>query len=86
MKLNVKAVSIAEGLVVAVVFVICTFVIAVVPEQTAPATRYLFHVDLSGLARPISWGGFFSGLIVSSIAMGLAGAAWASIYNRFAQE
>lgn len=86
MKLDITAVAIAEGLVVAAVFVICAFVVAVVPEQTAAATRYLFHIDMSGIARPISWGGFFSGLIVSSVAMGLAGALWASIYNRFAHE
>ena len=86
MKLDIKAVAIAEGLVVAAVFVICAFVVAVVPEQTAAATRYLFHIDMSGIARPISWRGFFSGLIVSSVAMGLAGALWASIYNRFAHE
>ena len=84
MKLDIKAVAIAEALVVAAVFVLCAFVIAVVPEQTAAATRYLFHIDLSSLARPINWGGFISGLIVSSVAMGLAGAVWASLYNRFA--
>lgn len=84
MKLDIKAVAIAEALVVAAVFVLCAFVIAVVPEQTAAATRYLFHIDLSSLARPVSWGGFISGLIVSSVAMGLAGAVWASLYNRFA--
>lgn len=86
MKLNIKAVAVAEGLIVAAVFVVCALVIAIAPEQTAAATRYLFHIDLSGLARPISWGGFFSGLIVSSVAMGLAGALWASIYNRFAHH
>lgn len=84
MKLDIKAVAIAETLVVAAVFVLCAFVIAVVPEQTAAATRYLFHIDLSSLAGPISWGGFISGLLVSSVAMGLAGAVWASLYNRFA--
>jgi hypothetical protein len=84
MKLDIKAVAVAEALVVAAVFVICAFVVAVLPEQTAAATKYLFHIDLSTLVIPISWGGFFSGLLVSSIAMGLAGALWASIYNRFA--
>ena len=84
MKLDIKAVAIAEGLVVAAAFVLCALVIALVPEQTAAATRYLFHIDLSSLATRISLGGFLSGLIVSSVAMGLAGGVWASIYNRFA--
>lgn len=84
MKLDVRAVAVAEGLVVAAMFAICAFVVAMVPEQTAAATKYLFHIDLSGITRPISWGGFFSGLIVSTVAMGLVGAVWASIYNRFA--
>ena len=84
MKLNVKAIAIAEGLVMAAVFVICAFVIAVAPEQTAAATRYLFHIDLSSLARPISWGGFFAGLVVFSVFMAAVAGLWASIYNRFA--
>lgn len=82
MKLDIKAVAIAEALVVAAVFVICALVVAMVPEQTAVATKYWFHIDLSSLARPISWGGFLSGLIVSTVALGLAGAVWAWIYNR----
>lgn len=84
MKLDVRAIAISEGLVMAAVFVICAFVIAVAPEQTAAATQYLFHIDLSSLARPISWGGFFAGLVVFSVFMAAVAGLWGSIYNRFA--
>lgn len=84
MKLDVRAIAISEGLVMAAVFVICAFVIAVAPEQTAAATRYLFHIDLSSLARPINWGGFFLGLVVFSVFMAVVAGLWGSIYNRFA--
>lgn len=84
MKLDVRAIAISEGLVMAAVFVICAFVIAVAPEQTAAATQYLFHIDLSSLVRPISWGGFFAGLVVFSVFMAAVAGLWGSIYNRFA--
>ncbi|HKZ78266.1 MAG TPA: DUF5676 family membrane protein [Pyrinomonadaceae bacterium] len=84
MKLDVRAIAISEGLVMAAVFVICAFFIAVAPGQTAAATRYLFHIDLSGLARPVSWGGFLSGLVVFSVFMAVVAGVWGAIYNRFA--
>ena len=74
----------AALLVMAAVFVICAFVIAVAPEQTAAATQFLFHIDLSSLVSPISWGGFFAGLVVFSVFMAAVAGLWGSIYNRFA--
>jgi hypothetical protein len=43
---------------------------------------YLFHIDLTGLSRTITWGGFFAGLAVSVLTMMLGAAAVAWFYDQ----
>lgn len=82
MKLKIWPLSISVGIVTAVLFAICAFFVAVAPEATAAFFGYLFHIDLSGLTRPISLGNFFAGLLASSIGMGFSAAVVAWIYNK----
>ena len=86
MKLNVKAVVIAEAMVGAVLFILCRVAFVVAPNATLAALKYLTHIDWSPLTQPVTmtWVGFILGLIVFTIFLAIAGAAWAWIYNRFA--
>lgn len=84
MKLNVKAIAIAHGAVAGILFVLCRLAFTLAPEATISAMRYLFHTDWSTVAVPMTWGGFFSGLVLFTMFAGFVGAAWASIYNRLA--
>lgn len=86
MKLDVRALALSEALVGAALFVVCAAFIALTPDTTAGATRYLFHIDLFGIARPVSWGGFLSGLVVFTLFMGVVGLVWGWFYNRFARR
>jgi hypothetical protein len=86
MKLNVKAVAIAQGAVAGILFVLCRLVFTLAPDGTLAAMKYLLHTDWSGVAVPVTWGGFFLGLVVFTVFAALVGAAWASIYNRLAGE
>ena len=84
MKLNVWALARAVGIVTAVVFAICAFLVAVAPEATAALLSYLLHVDLTGLVRPITWASFFAGLLALSIGASVLAAVMAWLYNRWA--
>ena len=86
MKLNIKAVVIAEALVGAVLFILCRIAFVVAPNATLAALKYLTHIDWSPLTLPVTMtvGGFVLGLIVFTIFIAIVGAAWARIYNRFA--
>lgn len=86
MKLNIKAVVIAEAVVGAVLFTLCRLAFLVAPDATLAALKYLTHIDWSPLTMPVTmtWGGFILGLIVFTIFIGVVGAAWAWLYNRFA--
>lgn len=86
MKLNVKAVVIAEAMVGAVLFILCRVAFVVAPNATLAALKYLTHIDWSPLTQPVTmtWVGFILGLIVFTVFIAIVGAAWAWIYNRFA--
>jgi uncharacterized BrkB/YihY/UPF0761 family membrane protein len=82
MKLDMRAFALAVGGVTAVVYVICAFFVAVSPGATAAFFSYLFHADLTGIVRPISWGSFVLGLVGTTLGMALMAAGVAWLYNR----
>lgn len=86
MKLNVKAIAIAEAAVAGILFVLCRLLFTLAPDTMLAANRYLFHTQWSGVALPVNWGGFFLGLVVVITFTALVGAIWAWIYNRLAGE
>jgi hypothetical protein len=86
MKLNVKAVGLAEAMVGAALFILCRLAFVVAPQETLAALKYLTHIDWSPLTLLVemTWAGFILGLIVFTVFIAIVGAAWAWIYNRFA--
>lgn len=86
MKLNIKAIAIAEAVVGAALFILCELAFALAPDATLSALKYLTHIDWSSVAIPVSWGGFITGLVVFTIFTAVVGAVWAWIYNLIAGE
>ena len=84
MKLNIKAIAIAEAVVGAALFILCRLAFAVAPDATLGALKYLTHIDWSPVTMPVTLGGFIAGLIVFTIFMAVIGSVWAWIYNRVA--
>ena len=84
MKLNTGAIFWAVAIVSAASYVICAIFVAVAPGATSQFFGWVMHIDLSSLARHITWSSFFGGMFCYSLVIGaLAGAsAWA--YNRLA--
>jgi hypothetical protein len=81
MKLNIRAFAIAQTVVAAILFIVCSFFVGFLPDATMSFTRYAFHTDLSGIMRPLSFGGFIVGLLVTSLGWGLLSLIMASVYN-----
>ncbi len=84
MRLNVWAFARAVGLVAAVVFTICAFIVAIAPETTAAFIGYLLHINLDNLTRPISWPSYLAGLVGVSLVTALSASAVVWFYNRLA--
>ena len=86
MKLNVKAVVVAEAVVGAALFIFCRLAFAVAPEATLASLKYLTHIDWSPVTMPVTWAGFLFGLVGFTVFVAVVGAAWTCIYNRLAVE
>lgn len=82
MKLNVYSFSFAVGIVTAAAFTVCAFLFAVAPEATSAFIGYLLHLNLTGVTRPVTWGGYFAGALGTGIWTGLWAAVVAKLYNR----
>ena len=85
MKLNIRAIAIAEAVVGAALFILCRLAFAVAPETTLSTLKYLTHIDWSPVTMPVTLGGFIVGLIVFTILIAVVGAVWALIYNLVAR-
>lgn len=81
MKLNIKAIAIAEGVIGAALFILCRLAFAVAPDATLATLKFLTHIDWSPVTMPVTWAGFIPGLIVFTLFIAVVGGAWAWIYN-----
>ncbi len=83
MRLDSRAFGLAAGSVAGVLFTLCALAVALAPGWTTAVASSLIHLDLSGMARTITWGSYFGGLVCWSIGTGLVFAAVGGLYNRF---
>lgn len=83
MKIDSRILGLATALGVAGAFVICTLVVAIAPGSATAFLSYALHIDITGLARPVTWGGFLAGLLLTSVYFGVLVAAVGGIYNRW---
>ena len=86
MKLNAKALSFASGIVAAASFIVCALAVAIAPGLTSRFFSYVFHIDLTGLSRTITWGNFFGGMLCFSVGVAILVGLTAWCYNRLAAE
>ena len=80
--LDPSALAFASGLVTALVWTLCTLAFALAPGAAASFSSQLFHLDVTGLVQPITWGGYLMGLICWSLGAGLVVGATGALYNR----
>lgn len=82
MRLDSKAFGLAAGIAAMVLFIICWIAVARVPGFTAAIGSFLFHADLSGFSRSLSWANFLGGLIGWGVGTAAVGSLVAGLYNR----
>jgi hypothetical protein len=85
MKLDVRSAAVAAGSVAAMAYALCTLFCVLVPEPTvAYLTTMLFHIDVTGLYRQITWGSFIASLLGWGLGTAVMVGATAWLYNRLA--
>ena len=85
MSLDTKSFGLSAAATTAIVYSICALVVSLSPGGAASVLSYVLHLDLSTMARPLSWGSYFVGVIAFSITVGLVFSLAAGFYNRFAR-
>lgn len=82
---NVRALTITGIVVAAAIYIICATFVAAAPDTAATIGGYIFHMDLSGVGRTLTWGGGVIGLVVFTAFIALVCGASGSLYNRLAR-
>jgi 2TM family of unknown function (DUF5676) len=82
MKLEAARLGLAVGIGSAIVWTICSLLVALMPEPSLALTRSLFHVASGGPVWGVTWAGYLVGLCVWSVGSGLFAWFCAGFYNR----
>lgn len=86
MKLKPMALGSASGLSFAILWVICSILVAVSPQMMMRMSGQMFHMDLSQMSWSMQWSGFFIGLVSWTVVAGFAGWLIGLLYNRLAGD
>ena len=81
MRLEPRAFGLASGITAALLFAACALYVAVNPGGATALFGFVMHMDLTGLARPLTFGSFSGGLVFWGLLVGLTFAFAAWLYN-----
>lgn len=84
MNLNVRAAAIALGTTTAVFSILCSLLLMAVPGAAGWSYR-LFHIDVSGIFRPVTPIDVVVGSICGWVLLAVIGGVAAWLYNRTAR-
>ena len=84
MKLNANVFGLAAAVTVAVLWVICSLLVVLMPGMSMNLSGYMMHSDFSALQWDMHLTGFLGGLVVWMIFAYAFGWLMAMIYNRMA--
>lgn len=86
MRVDSKSLGVATGLIVAATFTVCSLVVAIAPGALSSFLSYALHIDITGIARPITFASFVVGVLFLAAASGVVVAAVAGLYNGLASR
>jgi hypothetical protein len=82
MKVDSRALGIAAGVAAAVVSVACALIVAIAPDFATNLFGNVIHLDLTPLARQVTWGNALGGVVFWGVGIGVVFAFGAWLYNR----
>ena len=82
MKLDATKLGLATAIVFAVIWVICSALVVLLPGIMMQMSGHALHADLGGASWSMNWVGFIVGLVVWSVFGGALTWGIAAVYNR----
>lgn len=86
MRIDTKFLGLATAFVVAGVFTLCSLIVAVAPGALSAFVSFALHIDITGIARPITFASYLVGIVLVAVGSGAVVAAVAGLYNGFARR
>ena len=84
MRLDTRAFGLAAWITAAVLYSICALLVAVNPGGATALFGFVMHMDLTGVARPVTFAGYLGGVVFWGVLVGLTFGLAAWLYNRLA--
>ncbi len=86
MKLDQKKLALSFGGTTAVLWIVCSALVAMIPGPTGKLMGHMLHGNLGGFSWTLTWAGFFIGLV--SWVLWAAAAGWLVgwSYNRLGES
>ena len=85
MRIDASKLGLATAIVFAIVWIVCSLFVVIVPGAMMSISGHMLHGDLGGLNWTMHWTGFFVGLAAWTILLGVIVWAMAAVYNRLLQ-
>jgi hypothetical protein len=82
MKLNANALALASAAAVALVWVVCSLIVILIPGIAMNMSGYMMHSDFGNMQWTMNLTGFVGGLVIWSVFSGVLAWFIATIYNK----
>jgi hypothetical protein len=82
MKLDALKLGVATAIVFAIVWIICSILVVIIPGAMMQMSGHMLHADLGNQGWSMHWAGFFTGLVLWSVMPALLVWAIVGLYNR----
>ena len=82
MKLDANKLALATGIVSAVIWIICSALVSVMPGGMMQMSGHMLHANLDTMQWTMTWTGFVIGLILWTVVSAVVVWAVAAVYNR----
>ena len=82
MKLDAIKLAAATAIIFAIVWIICSLLVIVIPGGMMQMSGHMLHADLGNMGWSMHWAGFVVGLILWTLLPAVLVWAIAALYNR----
>ncbi len=81
MKIDAMKLAIAAAMTTAVVWTVCSALVAFLPGSMMGLSGHMVHADLAATSWALTWTGYIAGLVIWSLSAAATGWLIATFYN-----
>ncbi len=82
MKCDANRLFVATAGAFAIIWIICSALVAILPGQMLGMSGHMIHADFAAMSWTLTWAGFVIGLVAWSVSAGITAWLIGTIYNK----